>query len=123
MRFCHVAPPAEAAALAELLLGLGLDERDLGFDAADGFSGAVFPVAEAASAGSGEVSWVEIWPAGEGFEPSTMLQLVVDDADAVAALARQRGLQPDGPTDDHGERIYFLAGPGGLAISFQSTLP
>jgi len=51
-----------------------------------------------------------------------MLQIVVDDADAWAENARKNGLEPSGPIDDHGERIYYLKAPGGLPISFQSTL-
>ena len=50
----------------------------------------------------------------------TMLQLVVDDADAWAARARENGLDPHGPMDAHGERIYFLQAPTGLPVTFQS---
>jgi len=47
---------------------------------------------------------------------------VVDDADAFAAHARANGLEPQGPTDAYGERIYYLAGPAAMPISFQSKL-
>jgi hypothetical protein len=36
--------------------------------------------------------------------------------------ARKNGLEPTGPTDDHGERVYYLIAPGGLPISFHSKL-
>jgi hypothetical protein len=45
-----------------------------------------------------------------------MLQIVVDDADAWAERARENGLDPHGPTDAHGERIYFFSAPGGLPV-------
>jgi len=47
---------------------------------------------------------------------------VVDDAAAFAAHAKKNGLDPQGPVDAHGERIYFLQAPSGLPITFQSTL-
>ena len=40
--------------------------------------------------------------------------------DAVAAYAGANGLDPKGPTDAHGERIYMLTAPNGQMISFQS---
>ncbi len=111
IRYCAVTKDAEA--LARFLgQGLGLPEMDLGMGAGK-FSGAVFPAGE---------SWVEIWPEGPQMPATTMLQIVVDDADAWAARARQGGLDPKGPTDAHGERIYMLTAPGGLAMSFQSKL-
>lgn len=51
----------------------------------------------------------------------TMLQLVVDDADAYAATARANGPEPFGPVDVHGERIYYLALLSGLPMSFISV--
>lgn len=51
-----------------------------------------------------------------------MLQIVVDDADPWAERAREGGLEPQDPTDAHGERIYFLQAPGDLPVSFQSKL-
>ena len=111
VRFCRVS--AEGEALAGFLeQGLGLDARR--FDgAAGGFSGAVFPAGN---------SWVEVWQQAEGMPAGTMLQIVVDDADALARTARENGLDPKGPVDEHGERIYFLTAPDGLPVSFQSRL-
>lgn len=115
IRYCTVSP--EARALAEFLGKLGLPEREMerpeGLDP-DVFMGAVFPAGE---------SWVEIWEEGKGMPAGTMLQVVVDDADAFAEHARANGLSPRGPMDMHGERIYFAKGPGGLQVSFQSKLP
>jgi hypothetical protein len=51
-----------------------------------------------------------------------MLQLVVDDADAIAANARENGVEVQGPMEAHGEKIYFAVAPGGLSISFQEVL-
>lgn len=114
IRFCHVAETRDAAGIANVLSdGLGLEQTDLGMPG-DSFNGAVFPSADG--------SWVEIWPAGEGMPAGTMLQLVVDDADAYAEKAKAGGLSPQGPMDAHGERIYFLTLPGGLQMSFQSRL-
>lgn len=104
IRFCTVTPEWEA--LAACLSKLGLPKKDMD-------CGAIFP------AGS---SWVEMWPAGDGMPAGIMLQVVVDDADAFAAHARSNGLEPQGPTDTHGERIYFLAAPSGLQMTFQSAL-
>ena len=111
IRFCSVS--AEAEEVAKFLGdGLGLPARDLGFDG-DSFMGAVFPAGD---------SWIELWPEGPGMQACTMLQIVVDDADAWAEQAKARGLEPAGPTDAHGERIYYLQAPGGLPVSFQSKL-
>ncbi|HNR76989.1 MAG TPA: hypothetical protein PKM48_07645 [Parvularculaceae bacterium] len=111
IRFCNLS--AEAQAVAEFLgSGLGLPERDLGMNG-NGFVGAIFPAGE---------SWIELWRAGDGMPAMTMLQIVVDDADAFAAHARANGLEQQGPTDAHGERIYSLTAPGGLQVSFQAKL-
>lgn len=111
IRFCQVGQQAEAFAgfLGE---GLGLPQKDLG-NTDDGFSGAIFPASD---------SWIELWPASDTGGDMTMLQLVVDDADAFAAKARESGLEPMGPTDAHGERIYMLTAPSGMALSLQSKL-
>lgn len=118
VRFCKVASAGEAKALAALLgpEGLGLEANDFG--PADEFQGAVFPMGETAAQGLG--SWIEIWPAGDQMPAMTMLQIVVDNADAWAARAREKGLSVKGPDDAHGERIYYLEGPGGLPIAFLS---
>jgi len=112
IRFCYVTP--EAGDLARFLTdGLGLQQN---VPVADGepFAGAIFP------AGDG---WVEVWPESAGSPSGAMLQIVVDDADAWADRARANGLEPAGPIDQHGERIYFLDAPGGLSVSFQSRQP
>lgn len=121
IRFCKVAKTADAEGLADLLgeKGLGLKASDFG--QGDAFQGAVFPVDEAGAEGNGG-SWIEIWPAGENMPEMTMLQIVVDDADAYAEQARKNGVDVKGPDDAHGERIYYLEGPGGLPIAFQSKV-
>ena len=119
IRFCKVAKADEARGLADLLgeNGLGLAPMDLGDG--DGFSGAVFPVGDA-PAGLG--SWIEFWAAGEHMPEMTMLQIVVDDSDAYAERAKKNGLDVKGPDDAHGERIYYLEGPGGMPIAFLSKV-
>ena len=122
LRFCKVAHADDARALADMLgeNGLGLKANDMG--PVEGFQGAVFPAEDSENGGAatGLGSWIEIWPAGEAMPEMTMLQIVVDDADAWAERARKNGLDVKGPDDAHGERIYYLEGPGGLPISFQS---
>lgn len=111
IRFCTVSLDAEA--IAKFLGdGLGLPKKAVG-EAGAPFSGAVFPAGE---------SWVEVWPQADGMPAGTMLQIVVDDADAWAMQARANGLEPSGPMDEHGERVYFLNAPGGMPVSFQSKL-
>ena len=112
IRFCQVAPAQDSAGLAEMLRRLGMEENDMG--GGEAFAGAVFP-----SQGN---SWVEMWPEAEGIPNGFMLQIVVEDADAVAEEARANGLNPVGPVDAHGERIYYLTAPGGLPVSFQSVV-
>ncbi len=111
IRFCQVSSESEAFAnfLGD---GLGWHAKDIGMDG-DTFGGAVFPAGD---------SWVELWPSNDPNSSMTMLQLVVDDADAFAENARKNGLDPQGPTDAHGERIYMITAPGGMAMSFQSKL-
>ncbi len=111
IRFCAVAEEAEPMAQF-FTKGLGLPERDLG--GSDGFHGCVIP--------AGDSSWLEIWQKGEDMPVGLMLQLVVDDADAVAANARQNGIEVQGPMEAHGERIYFAVAPGGLSVSFLQVL-
>ena len=117
MRYCKVAKLENAKSLASMLGKLGMKERDMYGGSAPEFQGAVFPVEH-----NGENSWIEIWPAGENMPEMTMLQIVVDDADAFAEEARRNGLDPKGPDDAHGERIYYLTGPDGAPISFQSKI-
>lgn len=111
IRFCSVSAEAEDVA-GFLGAGLGLPQRKMTEDGAP-FSGAIFPAGE---------SWIEVWPEGPGMPAGIMLQIVVDDADVWADNARKNGLEPTGPIDSHGERIYYLKAPGGLAIAFQSKL-
>lgn len=111
IRFCQVSDDAETLA-AFLGDGLGLPQKAMNSDS-KGFSGAIFPAGD---------SWVELWPASDPDMSMTMLQFLVDDADAWAARARQGGLDPKGPTDAHGERIYMLTAPNGMQMSFQSKL-
>jgi len=117
MRFCKVAKSEDAKDLAEMLVKLGVTERKMDSTDAVDFQGAIFPIEH-----NQENSWIEIWPAGENMPEMVMLQIVVDDADAFAANARENGLDPKGPDDAHGERIYYLEGSGGLPIAFQSKI-
>lgn len=118
IRFCKVAARKDAEGLAEMLgeNGFGLKPTDMG--ANGDFNGAVFPVGAAADPGAG--SWIEIWPTGEQMPEMVMLQIVVDDADAWAERAKNNGVKVKGPDDAHGERIYYMEGPGGLAVAFLS---
>ncbi|SLN38178.1 hypothetical protein PSA7680_01872 [Pseudoruegeria aquimaris] len=112
IRVCKVAEVSEAAAIAETFGKLGL-ENEMGAGEGD-FSGAIF---------SGlDQSWVEVWASGPGMPEGIMLQLVVDDAEAMAKEARANGLSPEGPFRMHGETVYCLTLPGGLAMSFQSKI-
>ncbi len=111
IRFCAVTQEAEA--LSKFFDSLGLT-RGAGQECSseDAFSGAIF------TAGS---SWIEVWQQSQHMRPGVMLQVVVDDADAFAEHARQNGLEPHGPLDAHGERIFSLDAPAGLQVSFQSA--
>jgi hypothetical protein len=114
-RFCTVSP--EAGNLASFFDALGFERHPLeggGATPADTESkGAVFAAGD---------SWLAIWPPTEEVAPGIMLQVVVDDADAFAARAREQGLAPLGPTDAQNKRIYFLQAPTGLRVSIQSRL-
>ncbi len=112
-RFCKVS--AEAEEIAKFLGdGLGLPEKKMHNEAPmTGFAGSIFP------AGG---SWIEIWPEIVGMPSGIMIQIIVDDADTWAENATKNGLDPKGPQDLNGERIYYLAAPGGLALTFQSRL-
>jgi hypothetical protein len=109
IRFCSVSAQSEDL-VGFFREGLGLPTRDTGEHAAEG---AIFPAGE---------SWIEIWKEGPDMPAGTMLQIVVDDADSLAQQARANGLEPQGPMDAHGERIYFLKAPTGLPVTFQSSL-
>jgi hypothetical protein len=117
-RFAHVAEPDDAQAFNTMLQSLGLTPLDLnailGSEAA-AFEGAVYETGP-------DGSMVQIWAAGEQMPAGTMLQIVVDDAEAFADHARSNGLDPQGPFDMHGERVFMLTAPGGMPVSFQSKL-
>ncbi len=121
-RLSFVGDAEQSLALSKILSALGvppkavysrqmLEVDDL---TDDDFSGAVFA--------ADEINWVEIWAELPNVPKGFMLQLIVDDADAFAENARQNGLDPQGPVESHGERIYYLMTPIGLPISFQSIL-
>ena len=115
IRFCSVSEEAEELA-SFLKDGLGLPVKE-GVTApsyekkSGGFHGCVFPAGE---------SWIEVWPENSGMSGGTMLQILVDDADAWAERARSNGLEPQGPLDAENERIYCLQAPTGLLITFLS---
>lgn len=119
IRFCSVS--GEARELAEFLDHLGLDRSEIGscgdevgaMSKDTDFVGALF------AAGS---SGIEVWPEGPDLPSGVLLQLLVDDSTAFAANAKRNGLQPQGPVDAHGERIYFLQAPSGIPITIQSPL-
>ncbi|MCH8124727.1 hypothetical protein IIC38_02005 [candidate division KSB1 bacterium] len=116
IRFCTVSKKGKE--LSDFLKdGLGLptlfgDGTDSESESKE-FRGNVFPAG---------TSWIEVWPEGPEMPEGIMLQIVVDNADKWAEQAKANGLTPYGPTDAHGERIYYLQAPTGLAISFQSKL-
>lgn len=111
MRFCSVNDSAKELAdfFAE---SIGLENTAP--SSGEGFSGATFPVGE---------SRIEIWPSSDEMPAMTMLQIVVDDAEAWAEQARKNGLDIFGPTLAHGERIYGTTAPGGMPVSVQSQDP
>ncbi len=116
IRFCRVS--AQAEQLAGFLgtdFGMPPINDELG-PPSEGqpFAGSVFP--------AGEHSWIEIWKSGDNMPEGDMLQIIVDDADAWAKQAQGNGLKIEGPMDAHGERIYFIKSPDGLAMSFQSRI-
>ena len=88
IRFCHVSTEAESLSTF-LESGLGLAKKPVETDDG-GFMGAIFPAGD---------SWVEVWNEGPGMPAGTMLQIVVDDADAWAEQVRKNGIEPQGPTD------------------------
>lgn len=114
IRFVAVTPDADS--LVEFLgLGLGIPcvAQPLQAGDPDSPQGGLFHAGD---------SRVEVWPEGEGMPPGIMLQIEVEDADATAEHARNQGLSPKGPMEAHGERIYYLLAPGGLAMTFQSKV-
>jgi predicted enzyme related to lactoylglutathione lyase len=116
IRFCTVKPEKEARDLAAFFGsdGWNFSERGMSTNPSEGFQGAVFP--------AGRASWTEIWAANEHMPETTMLHVIVDDADAYANRAKDNGITVSGPMDMHGERIYFSEGPGGLPIAVLSKV-
>lgn len=119
IRFCKVAKAEDAEAIASLLGENGLGLKPTNMPQTDHFNGAVFPADDAPL---GEGSWIEIWPTDQNMPEMTMLQIVVDDADAFAERAKSKGVDVKGPDDAHGERIYYVAGAGGFPIAFVSKV-
>jgi hypothetical protein len=113
IRFASVSKQAEEVAAFLGKTGLGMPEREMPLPPdAEGFAGAILP--------AGEHSWVEVWDEGPEMPVGIMLQVIVDDADEWAENARKNGLEPEGPMDMFGERIFFLTAPDGMQVSFQS---
>lgn len=110
LRFSNVVE--DSTEMSGFFDSLGLSRMELPEEAA-GFEGSIHLAGE---------SWIETWQSGEQMPAGLMLQIVVDDAEKFAEHARSNGLDPQGPMDAHGERIYMLTAPGGLQISFQSAL-
>ncbi|TQV76505.1 hypothetical protein FLL45_00650 [Aliikangiella marina] len=117
IRFCSVNNQAEKEIdFFENGLGLKNSFKDMqDVEGMEGFFGGIFSTKDGAS-------WAEIWPSGEQMPAGLMLQLVVDNADSLAQHAEKQGLDPQGPVDAHGERIYYIQSPSGLNMSFQSKL-
>lgn len=114
IRFCTVSSGAKD--LAEFFeKGLGMKPQEMpGAEESKGFPGAVFPASDG--------SWIEMWDEGPGMPAGVMLQIIVDDADAWAEQAKKNGLNPQGPMDSHGERIYFYKAPADFPVSVQSKI-
>ncbi|MBV1911072.1 MAG: hypothetical protein KUG78_17365 [Kangiellaceae bacterium] len=111
IRFCSVTDDAKAELdFFENKLGLTND-----FTENEGFVGGIYSTED-------KSSWLECWQSAEQMPKGIMLQLIVADADAFAENAKSNGLQPHGPVDAHGERIYYLKSPSGMNMSFQSKL-
>lgn len=111
LRYCTISP--ESVELMQFFQALGLASKSDSDAAQQTQTGGIFEAGD---------SWIEVWPEGEGMPAGTMLQLVVDDADAFADQAKSQGLNPQGPMEAHGEKLYYIEAPNGLPISFQSAL-
>lgn len=111
IRFCSVSKDAEA--------DIDFFENKLDikntFDNQPEFQGGVFPTED-------KSSWVECWQASEKMPEGLMLQIIVEDADEFAENAKSNGVEPYGPVDAHGERIYYIKTPSGISMSFQSKI-
>ncbi len=113
MRYCTVTSQSEEMKTFFDSLGISRLPSEVFSEAAEGFSGAIFHAGD---------SWLEIWQESADMPAGTMLQIVVDDADAFAEFAKSKGLEPQGPMDAHGEHIYFFQAPNGLQLSIQSKI-
>ncbi len=121
-RLSFVGTDEQSLAMTKILASLGLEPRNIYSKqmletehlSDDDFSGAVFA--------ADDINWIEIWSELPNLPKGFMLQLIVDDADAFADHARQNGLDPQGPVEANGEKIYYLMTPIGLPISFQNIL-
>lgn len=114
IRFCAITPDADD--LVEFLgigLGLACVAKPLSPDP-DAPTGGIFHAADE--------SRIEVWKDGPQMPAGIMLQIVVEDADAMAEHARANGLDPKGPMLTGEEKIYYVMAPGGLAMTFQSKL-
>ncbi len=121
-RLSFVGDNSQSLAVSKTLMALGLEPKTIYskqmLEASalsdEDFSGAVFA--------ADDINWIELWAELPGVPKGFMLQLIVDDADAFADHASRNGLEPQGPVESHGERIYYLMTPIGLPISFQSVV-
>lgn len=110
MRFCST--EADCDPMIEFFEKLGLPALEMPADAA-AYPGKIFTAGE---------SWLEFWKEGPGMEKGIMLQIIVDDADAYAKQAKENGLEPQGPMEMHGERVYFFKSPSGMPVSVQAKV-
>lgn len=111
VRFCTVSDKAkEDMAFFEQQLGL---KNTL--EPNEDYPGGVFATTD-------KSSWVECWQASDEMPAGIMLQLIVENADEFAENAKSNGLEPYGPVDAHGERIYYIKTPSGVSMSFQSKI-
>ncbi|WP_226580928.1 hypothetical protein [Halobacillus litoralis] len=67
-------------------------------------------------------SWLEFWHKSECMVGVTMLQIVVDDADAFADYAKKQGTDIHGPIEEHGEKMYSLTAPNGMPVTILSSI-
>ncbi|KUP05180.1 hypothetical protein Q75_13040 [Bacillus coahuilensis p1.1.43] len=89
---------------------LGLENT---YENQEGYNGGIFKA---------DHSWLEFWEAGENMPPMTMIQLIVENADEFASSLEGKGLELQGPFEQHGERMYSLKAPNGMPITFQSNI-
>lgn len=121
-RLSIVSEDTQSLAVAKILASIGLEPKAIYTKEMmesetltdQDFSGAIFA--------ADDNNWIEIWAELPNVPKGFMLQLIVDDSDAFAAHARKNGLEPQGPVESHGERIYYVMTPIGLPISFQSKV-